>query len=179
MKVRKTQTLIIESLLGLLEKYSFSAISVAKIAQEALVARNSFYRNFNSKEDILRVYIKILIYDFSQTAGAKRALDSVSLYGMAMAFFAFFRNYQKFIMTLNTNHLISILQDEFAHYLAPLIERHPAHSGSDSGRSGKNLTYYVAYQSAGLCHVLVCWVEGECRESEPDMAKLLNRIVRL
>ncbi len=179
MKLKKTQILIIESLLGLLEKYDFESLSVARITQEALVARNSFYRNFKSKEDILRIYIKTLINEFSQTEQAKKAVKSVSLYAMAMIFFSFFKNHRDFILVLNKNHLISILQDEFAQYLEPLIESQPAKTRSNLGWTEKELMYYVSFHASGLCQVLVKWIEGECIETEEEMARLLNTFVRL
>jgi AcrR family transcriptional regulator len=178
-KLKKTQILIIESLLGLLEKYTFESLSVARITQEALVARNSFYRNFKSKEDILRIYIKTLIDEFAQTEQAKKAVKSVSLYAIAMIFFSFFKNHRNFILLLNKNHLISILQDEFAQYLEPLIESQQTKTHNNVGWARKDLMYYVSFHASGLCQVLVKWIEGQCMETEEEMAILLNKFVRL
>jgi AcrR family transcriptional regulator len=179
MKLKKTQILIIESLLGLLEKNNFESLSVARITQEALVARNSFYRNFKSKEDILRTYIKTLIDEFSQTEQAKKAVKSVSLYAIAMIFFSFFKNHRNFILVLNKNNLISVLQDEFSQYLEPLIESQQTRTHSNSGWTKRELMYYVSFHASGLCQVLVKWIEGQCVETEEEMAILLNKFIRL
>jgi len=179
MKLKNTQILIIESLLGLLEKNDFESLSVARITHEALVARNSFYRNFKSKEDIIRIYIKTLIDEFSQTEQARKAVKSVSLYAMAMIFFSFFKKHRNFVLVLNKNHLISILQDEFARYLEPLIESQPAKTRSNLGWARKDLMYYISFHASGLCQVLVKWIESQCKETEEEMARLLNKFVRL
>ena len=45
---------IIEALLQLLKKHSFEDITVTDIANKAGVTRVTFYRNFNSKEEIIK-----------------------------------------------------------------------------------------------------------------------------
>jgi AcrR family transcriptional regulator len=178
MKLKKTQVLIIESLLGLLEKHSFESLSVARITQEALVARNSFYRNFQSKEDILRTYVRMMIDEFSQTEQAKEAVKSISIYAMSLIFFTFFKDQAKFILLLKKNNLVSLFQDEFAQYLAPLIKYQSSRSRSSHGQSKKDSMYYVTFQAAGLCQVLVRWIEDLCGETEEEMARMLDGFVK-
>ena len=67
MKLKKTQLFIIEAMIELMKQYNYESISIARITQEALVARNSFYRNFESKEEVVRLHILNIIDDFSQT----------------------------------------------------------------------------------------------------------------
>lgn len=50
-----------EALLKLLEEKSFSAISVSDITTEANVSRMSFYRNYNSIEDILIEHLDAVV----------------------------------------------------------------------------------------------------------------------
>ena len=46
-----------ESLLTLLENKAIEDISISELCDNAGIGRASFYRNFNSKEDILRAHI--------------------------------------------------------------------------------------------------------------------------
>ena len=47
---------IINALFNLMKKKNFENISITEITNKAGVSRNSFYRNFNSKEDIVKGY---------------------------------------------------------------------------------------------------------------------------
>ena len=51
---------ITESLLRLLEQKEISDISISELCDDAGIGRASFYRNFDSKEDILRAHINQL-----------------------------------------------------------------------------------------------------------------------
>ena len=52
---------ITHTLLNLMKKYSFEEITITEIVKHASVGRASFYRNFISKEDVLKQYLLKLI----------------------------------------------------------------------------------------------------------------------
>ena len=49
----RSKTWITESLLKLMEEKDFSKITITEIIKNADLTRQTFYRNFDSKEDIL------------------------------------------------------------------------------------------------------------------------------
>ena len=51
---QRVKNQIIEGLFSLLRKKAFSEITVTDIVKEAKVARASYYRNFQNKEEIIR-----------------------------------------------------------------------------------------------------------------------------
>jgi AcrR family transcriptional regulator len=55
---------IIEALFILMENKPFSSITITELINKAGVARATYYRNFNSKEDILRKYIHNVLDEF-------------------------------------------------------------------------------------------------------------------
>ena len=53
---------ITNALISLMEKHSIHDLSISQICDEAQVGRASFYRNFQSKEDVLKKYLqKVLL----------------------------------------------------------------------------------------------------------------------
>ena len=56
---------IIDSLFALMKKKKYEDISITDITNKAGVGRVSFYRNFNTKEDIIRAWI-YNVRDFSK-----------------------------------------------------------------------------------------------------------------
>lgn len=63
-KVSRTQKSIIDALLKLMEEDNFDEITITQIAQEAEVARRTFYLNYSTKSDVLASYIKSLYDEF-------------------------------------------------------------------------------------------------------------------
>ena len=169
--------LIIESLVGLLEKHRYETISVSKITQEALVARNSFYRNFNSKEEIIQTYIKVLIDEYSQIWYSENRLEITKVLDLTRVLFPFFKKQANFIKTLKENNLISILQTELAEYIMQLVKIKSNLQSEFLHLTEKEIVFYITFHSAGICQVLVHWIETGCRENEEEMAMMLASFI--
>lgn len=73
---RKSNKIVIESitiaLMQLMEKKDFDKISITEITKRAGVGRVSFYRNFESKEDVLRKYLEEITSEFMISREALR-----------------------------------------------------------------------------------------------------------
>ena len=52
------------ALLSLMEKYPYEEISVKQIVLETDLVRKTFYRNFDSKDDVLRSHIRTILRDY-------------------------------------------------------------------------------------------------------------------
>ena len=57
---RQSQRWIIQALLNLMEKMEYDKITVTEICRNADLDRRTFYRNFDSKNDVLEAYISFL-----------------------------------------------------------------------------------------------------------------------
>ena len=55
---------ITDALFALMQKYPYNEITVKQIILEAKLARKTFYRNFESKDDVLRSHIKNILSDY-------------------------------------------------------------------------------------------------------------------
>ena len=63
---------ITKALLKLLQEKPIEEISISELCKQAGIGRASFYRNFDSKEDILRTYIRGLFRSGRRKARRKR-----------------------------------------------------------------------------------------------------------
>ncbi|MDE6142426.1 MAG: TetR/AcrR family transcriptional regulator, partial [Bacilli bacterium] len=59
---------IISALFTLMKKKKYEDISITEITNKAGVSRVSFYRNFNSKEDIIKKWIEDITDHFLDTS---------------------------------------------------------------------------------------------------------------
>jgi len=55
---------IVAALIDLMKQKSYPNITIKEIAQHADLDRSTFYRNFKSKEDVLRLYINNIVKDY-------------------------------------------------------------------------------------------------------------------
>ncbi|MCD8023519.1 MAG: TetR/AcrR family transcriptional regulator, partial [Lachnospiraceae bacterium] len=72
---------ITEALLKLLEQHEFEEISISQITACAQVSRNSFYRNYENKEDILLHYVRRLFTDWRIQCEKRAPNSTAELYG--------------------------------------------------------------------------------------------------
>ena len=52
-RVRRTQTLLREALIGLIEERGFEALTVGELTERAMISRAAFYRNYQDKYDLV------------------------------------------------------------------------------------------------------------------------------
>ena len=55
---------ITTALIGMMDRKAFDNITITELVKEAGVSRVSFYRNFESKKDVLEKYMDILINEW-------------------------------------------------------------------------------------------------------------------
>ena len=63
---------ITQAEIALLEEKPLTDISISEITERAEVSRNSFYRNYGSKEDVLREYILRIVDEWGAAHGGEQ-----------------------------------------------------------------------------------------------------------
>lgn len=104
-----TKRSIIEAFLALLKEKDFKKISISSIVEKAGVARVSFYRNFNSKEDILYAHLHELINIESNYNGEFLARDK--LREILIRQFTICYENREFLKILERNSLLYLLYE--------------------------------------------------------------------
>ncbi|WP_020434196.1 TetR/AcrR family transcriptional regulator, partial [Paenibacillus riograndensis] len=83
-------------------KYELSQISISQITAKAQVSRNSFYRNYVDKEDILLKHIKNLISKWDADYQLINNDSNAELYG---SLFKHLKEYSDFYLLLKKRNL--------------------------------------------------------------------------
>ena len=78
---------ITESLLTLLKDKAIEDISISELCDNAGIGRASFYRNYNSKEDILKAYINKLFHGWKSDWEKNNSIPLSSAIGMIFEHF--------------------------------------------------------------------------------------------
>lgn len=102
---------ITEALWELLKRFPFSEITVSKICSQAGVGRASFYRNFESKEDVLQKWLDQVTDDFVSRSAISFEKDSSKEYFTKL--FNHMTQYREICPILYKAGLTQLLKDEF------------------------------------------------------------------
>lgn len=175
LNITKTQSYIVSAFLYLLQRYKFEEITVTRICQDANVARVTFYRNFQTKEDILRLYIRMLVDDYFSKIKDTGNFDHENL---ARSYFKYWREESDLIELLNKNDISSLLLDEFSSakpYLSDIRIENSIVCQLELTEVG--LYYFHAYNHAGLWRLIFLWNDRNYRESIEEMTSIFLKCI--
>ena len=146
------------ALLRLMRERSYSEITVTEIIREAGVARVSFYRNFGTKEDVVRYRLNQTVKDYLAPAPAPGRLRT---YDGILRFWKLFAERKELLTAHYSEELTQVLLDFLA----------KAGGQTDNGGESREDYYAAAYLGA-LFHMLRKWLRGGCKESPQATTEL-------
>lgn len=149
---------ITEALLKLLEQHEFEEISISQVTALAQVSRNSFYRNYESREDILLKYIRRLFLDWDAEYKKQSQGSNANLYG---SLFQHLSDNKEFYLLLKKRNLFHL-------FLAVLLEQSGPRPEHDN-----TWAYITAFIAHGTYGWIEEWVARGMQESGEEMAAFL------
>lgn len=150
---------ITDALLELMRSKPIEDISISELCEVAGIGRASFYRNFNSKEAILRGHIQNIFQDW--TNGDKQDANQ-PLSELLKSMFTHFETHRSFYELLNQRNLIYLLKDVIIGICGP----NPEHSKTEAYARA-----YVAYALYGWIEV---WFQRGMKETAEEIAGLFQ-----
>lgn len=111
-----SKNLICEALTGLIAETGYRPVTITALCERAQIARRTFYRNFDTVEDVLRYIGSQTIADFVQEM---RRHQGQSYEKLLTAFFAFWQEHSGRFALFAGNDLTHIL---FSGYVSSLAE---------------------------------------------------------
>ena len=157
---------IFTALMILMEQKDYEDITITDITKKAGVSRMSYYRNYQSKEDILIQYFSDL---FEKALNKIKGVENISKKEMLCEFFCVFRENAMLIRNLIQANLHKLLLERFYEYAA-YAEEHLLHSDL----TDPMVQYSISYATGSIGMVLIRWIETGMQESPEEMAEFLN-----
>ena len=158
----RSQQMIVLALIDLMREYAYSEISITMLSTKAGVSRQTFYKMFASKEDVVGFVARTRCLDLELSL---IKFNSISLEELAEHTFRFFRANIELIRQLTTNHLQGILQDQAQRALTDLLACFHCDDGILFDASNR------AFIAGGLCAMLSLWAEQNDTFSPTVQAK--------
>lgn len=164
---QKAKRKIAEALFTLMRKKAFSEITVTQIIQQAGVARATYYRNFQTKEEILTEFI-------IQVRGEMMVVEPVYDMTYDTVVHAFERSltillrYKSYVLSLYNNGFASMILDMVNLYIQEALGDMPQHS------TDRYVLYYIA---GAATNVLIQWLQEGAQESPHEIAAVCAEIM--
>lgn len=113
-----------EALAILIDKKDFSAITISELVKKAGIARSTFYRNYESKEDIIRSSIRKTLSEFDEQF-TPRTIDERYETEYILEVWDYIIKYNQQIRRINKAGLSNIYLEEFNLHLLRIYSDHP------------------------------------------------------
>lgn len=153
----RSQTEITGTLLQLMRLYPYPEITVKQILLEAHVARKTFYRNFQSKDDVLDSYITGIMHQYAQSL---KQQTSSRLSDILDIIFSFCVQNKEFLLLLRNNHMMHVLLEKW-NTLIPILHEQIVNADCTlfHGFSEKQVSYIIAFNVGAVWNIIMKWIE--------------------
>lgn len=158
--MHKAKQAIVTAFMEILHEKNMDQISIQEITKNAGVSRMAYYRNFQSKQEILEYYFE---YIFSELV---TLLDCASVelwsYEFGKAFFSLMKNHGEEILFLNEQGFSGLILNIF-NVRNELLAGDMAYD---------SIERYKLYYAAGASYnAALQWLKGGCRESVESISR--------
>lgn len=158
---------IAQALAKLIQTKSLSEISITELAQIAGVSRMTYYRNFNSKEEIFSSYFDILFARYDEEEGS----DPKGVYHDAEHMVHYFSSF----ILKNKDFLYSVVSNGYGNLFLSTMTDYIVKKWQQD--KNNHIEYYTLCAFAGsLYNLYVSWVKNNYRETPEEMAQILINI---
>ena len=160
---------IMQALLALMRIHPSSEVTVKQIILEAKLARKTFYRNYESKDDVLISMIKDTLhsyYDIVNT-GVSDVLPTV---------FSFAEKNRETLLLLDKNNMLHIVLQCMNEY-GPLLRREFVSPSNPFNKlfEGLDSDYLMAFNIGAFWNVIAMWIHRGMDESPDDIMKMIGQ----
>ncbi|WP_297520243.1 TetR/AcrR family transcriptional regulator [uncultured Clostridium sp.] len=161
---KKSIERISNAMLEVLKEKEFDSISITEICSKAEVARKTFYRNFNNKEDVIKSSIDLKLSEFTSTGVLNKVIKPIEI---SESYIQFWYDRKDFLKLLFERNLFGILNYKYDIYMQDLRR---LMKGDEE--ETPEIEYFLKFISGGFWNVLQTWVRKDFKESPKELAKL-------
>lgn len=161
---------ITNTLLRLMNTYSYNDITVKQIILEAQIARKTFYRNFLSKDDVLDAHINSIM---QQYISSLQHLPNAQLTNILDIILNLCIQNHDFFIQLKDNNLMHLFLNKWNTFI-PIMHKNivcPNHPMFQKF-SDEHIEYIIAFNIGAVWNVIMKWLENDMKDS-PDTIKAI------
>lgn len=162
----ESKNMITDSLLELLKKNRYDDLTISKICEKAKISRITFYRNFDTKDDIIKYYLQKINFNFDYDENIK------DINNLLINFYNYLLNYKDFLLLLDYNNLTFLLKEN----MLSIMEKFDL-SSFDIYKDNSIKEFAFDFISSTICSVLSLWTKHNFKETTNYIANLTNKFL--
>ena len=143
----------------------FQEITIKEISDRADLVRQTIYRNFKSKEDILEHHINDIYNDFYIRISTK---NDIGFDELLLFYFTFWADKKEFLKQLIDNNVFNILLNVHLKYIDILSKNKQIKRIIDAKDA-----YFDYFSAGGLWFLLKKWIDDDLKKSPQEMTNLV------
>ncbi|EAC5127542.1 TetR/AcrR family transcriptional regulator [Listeria monocytogenes] len=160
---------IIEALLDLLKTKPYSAITITEITKRAGVARLTFYRNFENKDQILLARSNYLFEEYFNEL--QKVEGIIDINNALLECFNYWKRDAQIMEILIKNNLIHLLDQPFYSFLEKIMEE----ISSLNSLNETQKTFILG----GLTRTMLHWISTKSTDSPAQVTQSILKLVDL
>lgn len=149
------------ALFSLMKNQLFATITIRELCKKAGISRMAFYRNYNSKEEVVVDYFKNYVQPFYQYLSNQKEKEPVAI---TRAFFEYVDRHTELFAVLIKSGVENLLIKEFTQFVSQFY--------LDNVQSipfeGDYAFYWNSFISAGLYNMTIEWIKND-KETSIDL----------
>lgn len=159
----KTKEKITVSLTKLMQEKKFETITVKEISEKAGIYRSTYYRNFESKEDIIKYKLSMIMDEYLETYDNQEENTKKQYFTIL---FNIFQKYESFLKIIHQQKQSYLIQQVIPEYFQKLLLKN------------KTEQYDVYYHIGGIYNFLICWLENDMKETPEQLTEIAMEITK-
>lgn len=152
---------ISDAFIALLGSHKYEDITISLICKKAFITRQTYYRNFDEKSDILRYILDNIGNDFI----SHYDISEIHISEMINEYFEYLLNYKDILKSIQKNELEYILKDNIRNMFSPFDL-----SGYEVYNNNSNTEFIFDFVISTLVSVLSLWTKHDFRESTKEIS---------
>ncbi|MBP2651471.1 MAG: regulatory protein TetR [Firmicutes bacterium] len=151
---------ISEALLLLMVNKNYNDISISEITKKAGVNRSTYYRNFASKEAVLKFSLENILFSYISEFKDSKYTDSKNYLNII---FCHFYRYKSQLLLIQRNGLSYLLLEVVnAYFEKTLCDQ----------ISNQKEKFRIYYHAGGIYNFLLLWMDNSMQESPPEITEI-------
>ncbi len=165
----QSRKMLVEALLALMQEKPYQDISICELTERATLSRRTFYRLFDSIDEILLYHLLSLWTEKSDEL--YRSSDKSYLHTSEFALH-FWYEHKELTLLLYQNNLLSVVLD-FVNTISQEIY-HRQKGDHTLAKNPEALEYALSYSSGGIVNIIFTWASKGMDKTPEELMQLLK-----
>lgn len=167
----RTRQWLLEALVTLMREKPYAQITISELAGRAGVDRRTFYRHYQTKDEVLTGRIRELAAIYETVLRSRERMDTQSI---ALAFFTVCRQNAELLGLLHRHGLLVLLLYELNRLFPKFHSKY--HTGEDL-YAPYGMEYALTYHVGGFWNVLERWLADGMNRTPEELAAMIGHML--